>query len=201
MKHYLSHLRQKKPIDVKKSFVEIQTELDRISPLSSIIGDIETSLGKENKDLRHLKMKVLLSEMKGKEEIRNRLCLLTHHLGLLRKSLLINDRDKLLGSIAMFTKNPYARLSGVIQDVASLEKLIKEFDHNYETYVRQNATSLDHRLHLEKGYGEAMEQLQACLQGKKVVAASLGRMFVDLGRSLIRKDNDLENQHTRRHLP
>ena len=68
MKHYLSHLRQKKPIDVKKSFVEIQTELDRISPLSSIIGDIETSLGKENKDLRHLKMKVLLSEMKGKEE-------------------------------------------------------------------------------------------------------------------------------------
>ena len=169
--------------------------------LGTIIGDIEIALARENKDMKHLKMKVLLSEMKGKEEIRNKLALLTHHIGLMRKSLLINDKDKLLGSIAMFIKNPYARLSGVIQDITSLERLVKEFDHYYETYIRQNAQSLDHRLHLEKGYSQAMQQLNLCLRGKKVVAASLGRMFVEMGRSLIRADTELENQHSKPHLP
>jgi len=140
---------------------------------------------RKNADLL-LKIKLLNSEIKDKQEIHDKLDILCYHLGLLKTTKISKDYKSTKLCINHFTKNEFTKVEKVMEDVKNFGDKIKNLKNHYNSLLSQNPLTLDFKIHLEPEYKKHISFLEQINQKQKEILIHIGKNFVSATKELMK---------------
>jgi len=168
----------KKNLEELHEYNVIFEELDR--PLEA-----EASMHIENDAF--IQKQLLISEIKEKQEITDRLNSLSYSIGWLRAAVIIKDTTIINKTINNIMKNNYSSINTIVSELNSLKNKIDKFE-NMHTNLLKSDFSLDTKTLLEQDFREKHKKLNDLHNKQKSILLNLSDIFVKLTKhSIIKK--------------
>ena len=176
-------------------FPEIKKELESLEEINELIENFEkNSIFHSNVFLKraknqHLavKIKILNSELKEKNEINERLQSLGYNLGLLRMLQVVKD-DKAFKKIKeSFLTNDYSSIPVIIKELNNSKEKIDELENDYKALINQGYASIDFKVRHEHELDEHLKSLNNIHKKQKQLLKSMAIMFVKLSKNILKQ--------------
>jgi len=178
-----------------ESFSEIKNELENLEEINNLIDNFERNsifhsevfLKKAKNQHLALKIKMLNSELKEKNEINERLHSLGYNLGLLRTLLVVKD-DKVLKKIKEnFLTNDYSSIPVIIKELNNFKDKVNEVENSYNALINEKYSSVDFKVKHEHHLEEHLKNLDKVHKKQKKLLMSMGLMFSKLCKNILRR--------------
>ena len=174
----------------------MRKEIDKLGNPGFIIRDFEkTSLLHKNKFIekqdnnkKMLKITIINSKIKERQEINEKLKILLYHLSLLKATKLTKDYNAAKRCMHQFMTNNFTNVNAVLRDIDNFKCDIKELDKNYRGLLIGYPSTLDYKITREFGYKNLIDNLSSMIKKQKQLTAAIGKSFVNSSRDLL---NDL----------
>ena len=181
-----------------ESFSEIKNKLENLEEIDGLIDNFEKNsifhseffLKKAKNQNLALKIKILNSELKEKNEINERLQSLGYNLGLLRTLLIVKD-DKVFKKIKeSFLTNDYSSIPVIIKELNDSKEKIDELENDYKALINQGYASIDFKVRHEHELDEHLKSLNNIHKKQKQLLISMGLMFAKLVKDILKQKNN-----------
>ncbi|MBW2976447.1 hypothetical protein KY347_03300 [Candidatus Woesearchaeota archaeon] len=153
----------------------------------SSLFDPENSMYVENDVF--VRARILISEIKEKQEILGRLNSLSYNVGWLRAAVVIKDNTVANKAINNILKNEYSSISSIISELESLKTKIDQLEQLHAGLLK-SGLSLDVKISLEQDFKEKHKKLDELYNRQKNVLFSLSSIFSGLA-----KEHALKNKN------
>jgi|TARA_B100001964_G_scaffold245250_1_gene331023 protein subunit release factor A len=128
----------------------------------------------------------LISEIKEKQEIRDRLNSLAYSIGWLKSATIIKDKAVVSKAINTVLKNKYSSINSIITELNSLKDKIDKLE-NVHTNLLKSGLSLDVKALLEEDFKEKHKKLNELHNKQKTILLNLSNIFVKLTKNSVLK--------------
>jgi len=181
-----------------ESFSEIKNKLENLEEIDGLIDNFEKNsifhseffLKKAKNQNLALKIKILNSELKEKNEINERLQSLGYNLGLLRTLLIVKD-DKVFKKIKeSFLINDYSSIPVIIKELNGFKDKINEAESSYKNLINEKYSSIDFKVRHEHELEEHLKNLHEIHKKQKQLLISMGLMFAKLVKDILKQKNN-----------
>jgi len=174
-----------------KNFEEIKKDLEELYEYDVMFEDLEKSrLFKESsmhiKNDEFIQIRLLISEIKDKKEITEMLNSLGYNIGLLRASILRQDKQKMAQDINKIMKNNYYGINSIINELNSLKTKIDKLE-NLHTSLMNNDLSLDVKVIVEQDFRKKHKKLDEIYTKQKNILLNLSNVFLKLTKKSVFK--------------
>jgi hypothetical protein len=177
-----------------KSFEETKKDLEELHEYDIVLEELEkgnffapeNSIYIDNDTL--VQVGSLISEIKQKQEIKDRLKSLSYSVGWLKTSVLIKDKDIANKAIRSIIKNNYSSISTIVSELNNLKSKIDELE-GLHTSLLKSGLSLDIKTLLEQDFKKKHKKLNDLYKKQKSILLNLSSIFVRLT-----KENMLEER-------
>ena len=174
-----------------KNFEEIKKDLEELYEYDITFEDLEKSrLFKESsmhiKNDEFIQARFLISEIKDKKEITEMLNSLGYNIGLLRASILRQDKQKIAQDITKIMKNNYYGINSIINELNSLKTKIDKHE-NLHTSLMNNDLSLDVKAIMEQDFRKKHKKLDEIYKQQKNILLNLSNVFLKLTKKSVFK--------------
>jgi hypothetical protein len=174
---------------------EIRYELENIAEINEVVKSFQKSSELHSKeflrDIYHqdipMKIALLSSHLKEKNEISERLRALLYNLSTLRSSILTKDRKEALKIINDFLKNTYSGVSVIANELNDFKKKINKLDSHYRMLMSYVPKTLDYKLTTEAEYKKYIGTLHSIHQKQKEIFLNISKLFMKLSKVSIKK--------------
>lgn len=133
-----------------------------------------------------IQARFLISEIKDKKEITEMLNSLGYNIGLLRASILRQDKQKIAQDIIKIMKNNYYGINSIINELNSLKTKIDELE-NLHTSLMNNDLSLDVKTIIEQDFRKKHKKLDEIYKQQKNILLNLSNVFLKLTKKSVFK--------------
>ena len=180
-----------------ENFSEIKEKLDNLEEIDETIDNFEKNsifhseyfLKKAKNEHLALKIKLLNSELKEKNEINERLQSLGYNLGLLRTLLIVKD-DKVFKKIKeSFLTNDYSGIPVIIKELNDFKNKINESESSYKNLINEKYSSIDFKVRHEHELEGHLKNLHEIHKKQKRLLVSMGLMFTSLLKRISKRKN------------
>ena len=179
------------------SIDEIRKEIENIGNVALIMKNFENDsllhkkkfIKKQDNAEKLLKIKLLNSKIRERQEINEKLKILLYHLSLLKSTQLTKDYNAAKRCMHQFTTNDFTKISTVLRDINNFKSNIKELDKHYKELLTNYPLTLDYKLNIEFNYKNTLNNLFNINKKQKQITAALGKSFVKTAKELV-KDED-----------
>jgi len=176
---------------------EIRKDIENLENINFIVKNFEKDsllhkkkfLKKANNSERALKIKLLNSKIRERQDINEKLKILLYHLSLLKSTPLTKDYNAAKRCIDQFTTNNMTKISIVLKEIDNFKNNIKELDTHYKSLLSNYPLTLDHKITAEFDYKNMLNNLFNINKKQKRITSVLGKSFVKTAKELI-KDGD-----------
>ncbi len=181
-------------------FTEIKKELEQLEDVNGMIDNFErnsifhsTIFLKRTKDQdTNIRIKLLNSELREKEEINERLHSLAYNLGMLRTLLFVKD-DRVFSKIKEnFLTNDYSSINAVIKELNDFKDKIGELENNYRSLIDNRYVNMDFKVRHEHLLDEHLKSLENMHKKQKTLLKSMGFLFSRAMKNIL-KQKSLKN--------
>ncbi|MBS3102804.1 hypothetical protein J4458_05160 [Candidatus Woesearchaeota archaeon] len=187
--------RQKGSEKLIENFPEIKDELEKLGEINESVENFEKSsffhsgffLKKAKNRHLALKIKMLNSELREKNEICERLHGLAHNLGMLRTLLAVKDEKVFKRINDSFLTNDYSSIPVVIKELNDFKDKINELEKNYKSLINENYASIDFKVKHEEHLDRHLKNLHETHGRQKKLLMSMGVMFTKLCKDILKK--------------
>ena len=131
----------------------------------------------------------IISEIKEKQEIKNRLNSLGYSVGWLKAAVLIKDRNIANKAIESIIKNDYSSISIIVSELNTLKNKIDELESLHMSLLK-GGLSLDTKTLLEQDFKEKHKKLNELYNKQKSILLNLSNIFVKLTKSYVFKNKN-----------
>jgi len=175
-----------------KSFEETKEDLEELYKYNIIFEELEKGTLFDPEVSMHIKnnefiqTRLLISEIREKQEIKNRLNSLGYSVGWLKAAVLIKDRNIANKSIESIIKNDYSSISIIVSELNSLKSRIDELESLHISLLK-GGLSLDTKTLLEQDFKENHKKLNELYNKQKNILLNLGNIFAELAKDAVRK--------------
>ena len=173
----------------------IKDELDAIENMNLIVKEFEDKnilhrkkfLDNKGNAQLALKIKLLNSEIREKQEITEKLKVLLYHLTLLKAIPITKDYNAAKRCMDQFTKNNFVKVSVVLNDIDKLGQKIKNLEEHYSRLLGENS-SLDIKIDGEFQVKKLIENLALIKDKQQKITVAMSKDFVRTAKSLVNDD-------------
>ncbi len=168
-----------------KSFEETKKDLEGLYEYDIILEELENSnfFAPENSIYINydtlMQARSIISEIKEKQEIKDRLNSLSYSIGWLKTSVLIKDKDIANKAIGSIIKNNYSSISTIVSELNNLKSKIDELEYLHLSLLK-SGLSLDIKTLLEQDFKEKHKKLNDLYNKQKSILLNLSSIFVRL---------------------
>ena len=166
-----------------KSFEETKEDLEELYKYNIIFEELEKGTLFDPEVSMHIKnnefiqTRLLISEIREKQEIKNRLNSLGYSVGWLKAAVLIKDRNIANKSIESIIKNDYSSISIIVSELNTLKNKIDELESLHISLLK-SGLSLDTKTLLEQDFKENHKKLNELYNKQKNILLNLSSIFV-----------------------
>lgn len=166
------------------NFEDVKREIENLDEYDVILEELgRESLFRENSlhsnDDVLLQYKLLISEIKEKQEIKEKLKSLSYNVNELRSVILTKDKDQHHNFILRVVENNHSCMNSVIDDLNSLKTKIEELESLHAGLFRSNLP-LDVKLLLDQSFKQKPKKLNELHTKQKKILLNLSNMFLKL---------------------
>lgn len=170
-----------------ENFTELKNELENLDEINELIDNFERNsffhskyfLKKATNQHLAMKLKLLNSELREKNEIFEKLHSLAYNLGLLRTVLFVKDENIFKNIKKSFLTNEYSSINVILKDLNNFKEKIIELETNYKALINENYSSVDFKVRHEHDLEEHFKKLNGIYEKQKLLLLSMGKMFVN----------------------
>lgn len=176
-----------------KSFEETKRDLEDLYKYNVIFEELEKGTLFDPEVSMHIKnnefiqTRLLISEIKEKQEIKDRLNSLGYSVGWLKAAVLIKDKNIANKSIESIIKNDYSSISIIVSELNSLKNRIDELESLHMSLLK-SGLSLDTKTLLEQDFKEKHKKLNELYNKQKSILLNLSSIFIKLTQSYALKN-------------
>lgn len=134
-----------------------------------------------------IRARLLISEIKDKQEISEKLNSLGHNVGLLRATVLTKDKEKTNKLISKIMKNGYSGISSMIGELNSLKNKIDKIESLHTNLLENNELSIDAKTLMEQDFRKKHGNLTEIYKKQKNLLLNLSNIFLKLTKESILK--------------
>jgi hypothetical protein len=131
-------------------------------------------------------LRLLISEIKEKQEITKKLDILSSNVGSLRTAITTKDNEATSKILDKITKNKYSGISAVITDLNCLKNKIDELESLYLNLLGDSELTLDIKVLLEQDFMKK-QKLDEMYTKQKNILISISGIFRNLVRGSVLK--------------
>lgn len=174
----------------KKSFEEIKEELKELHEYNIVFEELEKSsiFGTENSmhigNDTFVQARSLISEIKQKQEITQKLNSLGYNLDLLRISTIMKDKKNMLFLINHINKNKYCSITSIISELNSLKSSIDGLE-NLHMNLLNSGLSLDIKTLIEQDFRKKHKKLDELYYKQKNILLNLSTTFIKFAKDSV----------------
>ncbi len=175
-----------------KTFEEIKKDLEELYEYNIVLEeleksffDTENSMHIENKFF--IQSKLIISEIKEKQEITERLNSLSYSVGWLKAAALIKDSNVTNKAIKSIVNNEYSSINVIILELNSLKDKIDELE-DLHIGLLKSGLSLDVKTLLEQDFKEKHRKLNELYNKQKNILLNLSNIFIKLTKDSVIKN-------------
>lgn len=174
----------------ERTFPQLKRDLDALEEQKVVFEALHQSSLFEDKSVHvsndHLlQARLLISEIKEKQEIIDKLDGLASDVGLLRSTVLTNDKEKASRLIRNITQNQYYGISNVVNDLNTLKTKIGSLEKVHEDILSK--TNLEANTQLQEEFEKKHSDLKDLHKQQKNVFLNLTNIFMQLAKQHINK--------------
>ena len=175
-----------------RSFEETKRDLEELHEYNIIFEELEKSTFFQAENSIHLdndvfmQNQLIISEIKEKQEITNKLNDLTYNVGWLRAAIVIKDKTIINKAINNILKHENSSINAIVTELNSLRNKIDEFE-NLHTNLLKSSLSLDTKTLMEQDFKEKHEKLNELYSKQKNIFLNLSSIFIKLAKDSVLK--------------
>ena len=179
-----------------KSFEETKKDLEELYEHNIIFEELEKTSFFETKNSIYIKndtfmqTRLLISKIKEKQEIPERLNSLSYNVGWLKAAILIKDNNIMNKAINNILKNEYSSINTIITELNSLKNKIDKLENLYSSLLNNNPLSLDIKILLEQDFENKYKKLNGLYNKQKNILFNLSNIFVKLTKDYVLKNKN-----------
>ncbi len=174
-----------------KNFEEIKKDLEELYEYDIVFEELEksrffkeSSMHIKNNDF--IQTRLLISEIKDKKEITEMLNSLGYNVGLLRASILRQDKEKIAKDIAKIMKNNYYGINSIINELNSLKNKLYQLE-SLQINLLDSELSLDVKAIMEQEFRKKHKKLDEIHIKQKNILLNLSSIFLKLTKKSVFK--------------
>ncbi|MFC1768517.1 hypothetical protein ACFLZX_02015 [Nanoarchaeota archaeon] len=184
---YIENL--KKPSGKRLEFPEIKREIDDLLSKEAHIKDFEPKIFddkayKEQSDSL-MELKFIISKLKEKTDINEKLESLSYYLGQLRYSLFSKDKKSLKKAVDKFLRDEHTNIRDLLSQIKEFKSEIKNMEATLKEMNQK--VPLDSWLSHANYIESQIKLLNRIQQRQNNIALNIGRLFVKTAKKSIRK--------------
>ena len=181
-------------IDIGKSLEETKKDLEELNEFGVVFEELdnnffqaEASMHIDNNAL--IQNQLLISEIRDKQEITDRLNSLSYSVGWLKAAIIIKDNNITTKAIKNIIKNDYSSINSIVSELNSLKNKIDKLE-SLHTSLLKSGLSLDVKTLLEQDFREKHKKLNEVHNKQKNILLSLSNIFVKLTKHSVLKNKN-----------
>ncbi|MCH8903566.1 MAG: hypothetical protein IIA45_06605 [Bacteroidetes bacterium] len=164
-----------------KALENTKKALEELSEYNSVFEELdspfEASVSINTDNNTFIQNQILISEIKEKQEITNRLNSLNYNVGWLKSAIIMNDKNIIDKTINNILKHENSSITVIVSELNSLRNKIDEFE-NFHTDLLKNSLSLDEKTIMEQDFREKHKKLNDLHNKQKIILLNLSDIFV-----------------------
>ena len=133
-----------------------------------------------------IQIRLLISEIKDKKEITEMLNSLGYNIGLLRASILRQDKQKMAQDIIKIMKNNYYGINSIINELSSLKNKLDQLE-SLQINLLNSELSLDVKTIMEQEFRKKHKKLDEIYTKQKNILLNLSNVFLKLTKKSVFK--------------
>ena len=175
-----------------RSFDETKRDLEELHEYNIIFEELEKSTFFQAENSMHLdndvfmQNQLIISEIKEKQEITNKLNDLTYNVGWLRAAIVIKDKTIINKAINNILKHENSSINAIVTELNSLRNKIDEFEGLHNNLLK-SGLSLDTKTLMEQDFKEKHEKLNELYSKQKNIFLNLSSIFIKLTKDSVLK--------------
>ena len=175
-----------------RSFEETKRDLEELHEYNIIFEELEKSTFFQAENSMHLdndvfmQNQLIISGIKEKQEITNKLNDLAYNVGWLRAAVIIKDKTIINKTINNILKHENSSINAIVTELNSLRNKIDEFE-NLHTNLLKSSLSLDTKTLMEQDFKEKHEKLNELYSKQKNIFLNLSSIFIKLTKDSVLK--------------
>ena len=176
-----------------KSFEETKKDLEELYEDNILFEEMEKSNFFAPQTSMHIsndafiQTRLLISEIKEKQEILERLGSLSYSVGWLRTGVLIKDKNIVSKAIKSIMKNEYSSINTIVSELNSLKNIIERLENLHTGLLDNNLLSLDIRILLQQDFESKHEKLHEIYNRQRNILLNLSSIFIKLTKKAMLK--------------
>ena len=178
-----------------KSFEEIKKDLEELYEYDIVFEELEKDNFFAPKNSIHigndafLHLRLLISEIKEKQDIKERLSSLSYNVSWLMSGTVIKDKNIVSKAIKNIMQHKHSSINIIVSELNSLKDRIERLENLHTSLLDKNMLSLDTRILLQQDFETKHEKLKEIYNRQKNILLNLSNIFVRLT-----KDTALKNK-------
>ena len=180
-------------VDIGKSLEETKKDLEELNEFGVVFDELDSpfeaqaSMYMDNNAF--MRNQLLISEIKDKQEITDRLNSLSYSVGWLKAAIIIKDNNIAAKAIKNIMKNEYSSINSIVSELNSLKNKIDKLEILH-TSLLKSGSSLDVKTLLEQDFREKRKKLNGVHNKQKNILLSLSNIFVKLTKHSVLKNKN-----------
>jgi len=175
----------------QKGFEKVKNDFEELHEHNAVFDELESPFEPEvstrlNND-EFMQNQLLISEIKEKQEITNRLNSLSYNVGWLRSAIIMKDKNIIDKTINNILKHENSSIAAIVSELNSLRNKIDEFE-NFHTDLLKNSLSLDAKTIMEQDFSKKHKKLNELHNKQKTILLNLSNIFVKLTKDSVLKN-------------
>ena len=181
----MSNELENKALENTKKALEELSEYDSV--FQELDSPFEASVSINTDNNTFIQNQILISEIKEKQEITNRLNSLNYNVGWLKSAIIKDDKNIIDKTINNILKHENSSIAVIVSELNSLRNKIDEFE-NFHTDLLKNSLSLDAKTIMEQDFREKHKKLNDLHNKQKTILLNLSDIFVKLAKNSVIKN-------------
>ena len=180
-------------VDIGKSLEETKKDLEELNEFGVVFDELDSpfeaqaSMYLDNNAF--MRNQLLISEIKDKQEITDRLNSLSYSVGWLKAAIIIKDNNIAAKAIKNIMKNEYSSINSIVSELNSLKNKIDKLEILH-TSLLKSGSSLDVKTLLEQDFREKRKKLNGVHNKQKNILLSLSNIFIRLTKHSVLKNKN-----------
>ena len=180
-------------VDIGKSLEETKKDLEELNEFGVVFDELDSpfeaqaSMYMDNNAF--MRNQLLISEIKDKQEITDRLNSLSYSVGWLKAAIIIKDNNIAAKAIKNIMKNEYSSINSIVSELNSLKNKIDKLEILH-TSLLKSGSSLDVKTLLEQDFREKRKKLNGVHNKQKNILLSLSNIFIRLTKHSVLKNKN-----------
>ena len=166
-----------------KALENTKKALEELSEYNSVFEELdspfEASVSTNTDNNAFIQNQILISEIKEKQEITNRLNSLSYNVGWLKSAIIMKDKDIIDKTINNILKHENSSIAAIVSELNSLRSKIDKFE-TLHTSLLKSGLSLDVKTLLEQDFRKKHEKLNRLHNKQKTILLNLSDIFIKL---------------------